>query len=65
MKPALIVRNDSGGTDQPDTGFLLFNQDLTSSELLAKGDLPVGAYDFDARGMRSGLHEIFFRAELK
>ena len=48
MQPELIVRNNHGCADKPDSRFLLFDKNLPAGELFAKRNLSIRANDLDA-----------------
>jgi len=50
MQPALVIRNHSGDTYDPDTGLAFLNQNVTTGVLLAQGDLAPAANKLDSRG---------------
>ena len=49
MQPAFVVWDHSGGANQPDARFVLFDKYLTARVLLAQRNLAVGANDLDDR----------------
>ena len=57
MQPELIVRDNPGRADKPDSRFLLFDKNLPAGELFAKRNLPIRANDLDA-GLGSGSFHI-------
>ena len=50
VKPAFVIRDNGGGTDQPNARFLFFEQNLTACKLFAERNLPVGTDDLDGWG---------------
>ena len=50
MQPAFVVWDHSGGANQPDARFVLFDKYLAARVLLAQGNLAVGANDLECAG---------------
>ena len=48
MQPALVIGNDSGGTNRPYARFGFFDKNLPSCMFLSKRNLSARADDFDA-----------------
>lgn len=56
VQPEFVIRHDKCRTDEPHPRFLFFNKNLPSSELFAKRNLPIRAYDLDAGLANYGFH---------
>jgi hypothetical protein len=56
VQPEFVIRHDKCRTDEPHPRFSLFNENLPSSELLAKRNLSIRAYDLDAGLANDGFH---------
>ena len=56
VKPALIVRNDRSGADEPNPRLPLLDQYLSAGKLFAKRNLPIRANHLDANFVFYGVH---------
>jgi len=58
VQPAFVVWNDSGSPNNPNAWLTLFDQHLSTSELLAQRDLSIGSDDLDGWMRHGCIHDF-------